>query len=219
MRLLNSMTMMALVGLVTLPLVADATVVGSTVSTATKKNDAASTPQSTINALDAALLKSMQGGSKIGYSGRYAIVSPVVRQAYDFERIASLTLGNYWSKLNPDQQKEFVNVLADFTASTYAARFDDYQGEHFAIVSSETLQPGTEGVFSTLTMHNGKVHRFDYLLQQQDGQWRIVNVVADGVSDLSLKRAEYTETMKSKGFSALVAHLKGQIAAYAKGTN
>lgn len=177
----------------------------------------AMTPKATIDSLDAALLKAMQGGSKIGYHGRYAIVSPVVRQVYDFPRIASLTLGDYWTKLSPAQQKTFVDVLAEYTAATYAARFDSYAGEHFAVVSSQAMQPGTEGVFSTLTMHNGKVHRFDYLLQQHDGQWRIVNVVADGVSDLSLKRAEYMEAIKSKGFPVLVAHLKAQIASYANG--
>ncbi|PKY11580.1 hypothetical protein B1757_03615 [Acidithiobacillus marinus] len=177
----------------------------------------AMTPQATIDSLDAALLKAMHGGSKIGYHGRYAIISPVVRQVYDFTRIAHLTLGDTWTKLSSAQQKAFVEVLADYTAATYAARFNNYAGEHFAVVSSQNMQPGTEGVFSTLTMHNGKVHRFDYLLQQQDGHWRIVNVVADGVSDLSLKRAEYTETIKSKGFAALVAHLKAQIAGYANG--
>ncbi|WP_414041140.1 HpnM family protein [Acidithiobacillus sp. M4-SHS-6] len=212
MHLKNSLLLSAILALGMTPLMPAC---ASTTAAATSAGAAATkamTPRATIDALDAALLKAMQGGRKIGYHGRYAIVSPVIRNVYDFTRIASLTLGNYWSSLSPAQQKTFVEVLADYTVATYAARFDNYEGERFAIVSSQTLQPGTEGVFSTLTMHNGKVHRFDYLLQQQDGQWRIVNVVADGVSDLSLKRAEYTETMKNKGFSALVAHLKAQIA-------
>ncbi|MDA8151443.1 MAG: HpnM family protein [Acidithiobacillus sp.] len=178
----------------------------------------ANTPEATINALDAALIKSMQGGSRLGYRGRYRIVAPVVQAAFDYPRIASLTLGAYWNKLSPEQQKEFVGVLADYTAATYAARFNSFNGEHFAIVSSETLQSGTEGIFSTFTQRNGKVHRFDYILQKQGGQWRIVNVFADGVSDLALKRAEYTETVQKKGFAALVAHLKAQIAGYAKGS-
>ena len=178
----------------------------------------ANTPEATINALDAALIKSMQGGSRLGYRGRYRIVAPVVQAVFDYPRIASLTLGAYWNKLSPEQQKEFVGVLADYTAATYAARFNSFNGEHFAIVSSETLQSGTEGIFSTFTQRNGKVHRFDYILQKQGGQWRIVNVFADGVSDLALKRAEYTETVQKKGFAALVAHLKAQIAGYAKGS-
>ncbi|MHB8236371.1 MAG: HpnM family protein [Acidithiobacillus ferrivorans] len=187
-------------------------------ATSADKTILANTPEATIHALDAALIKSMQGGSRLGYRGRYHIVAPVVLAAFDYPRIASLTLGAYWNKLSPEQQKEFVGVLADYTAATYAARFNSFNGERFAIVRSETLQSGTEGIFSTFTQRNGKVHRFDYILQKQGDQWRIVNVVADGVSDLSLKRAEYTQTVQEKGFSALVAHLKAQIAGYAKGS-
>ena len=187
-------------------------------STSTAKTIVANTPEATISALDAALIQSMQGGSRLGYSGRYRIVAPVVQTAFDYPQIASLTLGAHWKKLSPEQQKEFVGVLADYTAATYAARFDSYNGERFAIMRSETLHPGTEGVFSTFTEHNGKVHRFDYILQKQGDKWRIVNVFADGVSDLALKRAEYTETVQKKGFAALVAHLKAQIAGYAKGS-
>lgn len=187
-------------------------------STSTAKTIVANTPEATISALDAALIQSMQGGSRLGYSGRYRIVAPVVQTAFDYPQIASLTLGAHWKKLSPEQQKEFVGVLADYTAATYAARFDSYNGERFAIMRSETLHPGTEGVFSTFTQRNGKVHRFDYILQKQGDQWRIVNVFADGVSDLALKRAEYTETVQKKGFAALVAHLKAQIAGYAKGS-
>jgi phospholipid transport system substrate-binding protein len=187
-------------------------------ATPADKTILANTPEATIHALDAALIKSMQGGSRLGYRGRYHIVAPVVQTAFDYPRIASLTLGAYWNKLSPAQQKEFVGVLADYTAATYAARFNSFNGERFAIVRSETLLSGTEGIFSTFTQRNGKVHRFDYILQKQGDQWRIVNVVADGVSDLSLKRAEYTETVQKKGFAALVAHLKAQIAGYAKGS-
>ncbi len=199
------------------PMISASAAVAAPASAAAQAN--AVTPKATIDTLDAALLKAMQGGSKMGYQGRYAVVSPVVRKVYDFDQIARLTLGGHWSKLTPAQQKQFVGVLADYTAATYAARFDNYEGERFAVVNSETIQPGTEGVFSTLTMRNGKVHHFDYLLQQQDGQWRVVNVVADGVSDLSLKRSEYDETIKRKGFPALIAHLKAQIAQYESGKN
>ena len=176
-----------------------------------------SSPQGAIAALDNTLLEAMKGGKALGYAGRYRIVFPVVKQVFDFEKIASLTMGPYWARLHGAQQKEFMEVLADYTAATYAARFDRYDGERFAITTSQALQPGTMGVFTTFTEHNGKLHRFDYLLQQTDGQWRIVNVVADGVSDLSMKRAEYTDTMKNKGFQALVAYLRKQIEGYARG--
>ena len=40
--------------------------------------------------------------------------------------------------------------------------------------------------------------------------WRIINIVADGVSDLALKRAEYQRVFASGGIDGLVAELEQQ---------
>ncbi|MBL8528930.1 MAG: ABC transporter substrate-binding protein, partial [Burkholderiales bacterium] len=45
---------------------------------------------------------------------------------------------------------------------------------------------------------------------------RIVNIVADGISDLALKRAQYTSIMEREGFDSLLAKLSQKIADYAK---
>jgi phospholipid transport system substrate-binding protein len=50
----------------------------------------------------------------------------------------------------------------------------------------------------------------EYLLHQADGGWRIINVVADGVSDLALKRAEYQRLYASGGIDGLLAALEEQ---------
>ncbi|WP_308388143.1 HpnM family protein [Acidithiobacillus sp. AMEEHan] len=188
-------------------------------TSATAQIAAASSPKATIEKLDQALLSTMKAGKAAGYQGRYKIIAPVVDKTFDFQRIGELALGSDWGKLSAEQQKQFVEVLGEYTAATYAGRFDGYDGEHFAIVEAQQLRPGTMGVFSTFTMKNGRVHRFDYLLEQADGKdWKIINVVADGVSDLSLKRSEYTEMINSKGFPALLAHLRKEIQAYASGS-
>ena len=50
----------------------------------------------------------------------------------------------------------------------------------------------------------------EYLLQQDAMGWRIINIVADGVSDLALKRAEYQRVFASGGIDGLVAELEQQ---------
>ncbi len=178
---------------------------------------AAAAPASVIGTLDRALLEAMKSGQRLGYAGRYKRLSPVLDRVFNFPRIAQLTLGSNWGRLDPGQQKQFVTALRNYTIATYAGRFDAYAGERFAITGSRSLQPGTVGVFTTFTEKNGKIHRFDYLLQKQGNVWQVINVVADGVSDLSLKRAEYTDTLEKKGFGALLAHLQKQMDAYASG--
>ncbi|MHB8415161.1 MAG: ABC transporter substrate-binding protein, partial [Acidiferrobacteraceae bacterium] len=64
---------------------------------------------------------------------------------------------------------------------------------------------------------DGKVHDFDYLLRPVDGHWRVINVVADGVSDLSVKRAEFAHVMKTKGFTGLIQRLNRHIVRMAHG--
>jgi phospholipid transport system substrate-binding protein len=54
----------------------------------------------------------------------------------------------------------------------------------------------------------------DYILHRTEDQWRIINVIAEGVSDLALKRAEYAAFLKVKGFDALLMKLNEKIAQY-----
>jgi phospholipid transport system substrate-binding protein len=67
-----------------------------------------------------------------------------------------------------------------------------------------------------LTEDGAEDVRLDYLLHELDGQWRIINVIANGVSDLSLKRADYDVTVKNEGFDVLVTKLNAQVADYEK---
>ncbi|MDA8365192.1 MAG: ABC transporter substrate-binding protein [Gammaproteobacteria bacterium] len=177
----------------------------------------AAAPRQVIEHLDDALLTAMKQAKMLGYAGRYRNLAPVIEHVYDFPSIAALVLGSHWAKLSPAQQKEFIATLAHYTIATYAARFDGYAGERFAIKSVESMRPSAMAVYSTITEANGKVHSLDYLLQPVDGQWRVINVVADGVSDLALKRAEFTHLLESKGYPGLIAGLKSYIARMAHG--
>jgi len=168
-------------------------------------------PRQAIEHLDEALLASMKSAKKIGYKGRYRQLAPVVDKVFDFSSIAAVSMGTYWTKLDPAQQSELVTTLRDYTIATYAFRFDNYSGEQFSIKSVQHLEPNVEVVYCTFTEASGEVHTFDYMMRSKAGSWRIINVVADGVSDLALKQAEFTHLMKLKGFGSLIDNLKNRI--------
>jgi phospholipid transport system substrate-binding protein len=50
------------------------------------------------------------------------------------------------------------------------------------------------------------------MLEQKDGAWRIINIIADGVSDLALKRAEYQRILASGSIEDLIKELEAQTA-------
>ena len=48
-------------------------------------------------------------------------------------------------------------------------------------------------------------------MQKKDSIWKIYDIVANGVSDLSLKRAAYGKTLSENGFTGLVDNISEEI--------
>ena len=58
--------------------------------------------------------------------------------------------------------------------------------------------------------------KFDYMLKEKGNSWRIINIIANGVSDLALKRSEYTTILQREGFDALITKINEKIDNYSK---
>jgi phospholipid transport system substrate-binding protein len=162
------------------------------------------------------LIEVMKAARRLGYRGRYAKLALAVRRSHDIATIARISVGDYWDGLNRQQRATLIETFGELSVSTYAHRFDGYDGERFQTQSSGALSANVAGVQSILTQADGDQIRFDYVLHKTDRGWRIVNIVVDGVSDLALKRAEYTEILGRDGFNALIAALQEKIDANAE---
>lgn len=166
-----------------------------------------------VEDLHTTLLAVMQEGDKIGYRGRYDRLEPVIKARFDLPFIAKTVVGRYWENFNLDQRTRFVETFSRLSIATYAANFDSYSGERFKVVLEKEVSGGIL-VKSLLFKSDGGEVQLDYLLHRIDNQWRIINVIANGVSDLALKRADYSALLKSKGFQTLLVKLNEKIAQF-----
>lgn len=167
--------------------------------------------------LDSALIDVMKNAKALGYQGRVDVLTPVVLDTHDFDAIAKLAVGKHWKTLNEQEQADLVKKLADYSIATYAAQFDSYSGEEFKYEAEEAPKGERVMLRYTLTASGGEPdHKFEYIMNQTDGRWRIINIIVDGISDLALKRAQYESVIEKEGFSKLMEKLSGKIADYAK---
>jgi phospholipid transport system substrate-binding protein len=171
--------------------------------------------KSVVEKLHKTLLDVMKRADALGYSGRYDELAPVVSASFDFDTIGQQLLGRYWAGLNADQRKLFLETFKQLSTATYAARFDGFKNETFRTVSQETKGDWTI-VTAELVKSNGDTVQFKYILKPAGEGWRIVNVFADGVSELAARKAEYSTVMRERGFDALIALLRDKIDHYAK---
>ncbi|MGZ8951849.1 MAG: ABC transporter substrate-binding protein, partial [Methylobacter sp.] len=112
--------------------------------------------------------------------------------------------------------QKLVDVFSQFSIASYAHNFKDYSGESFVFDSEEETTRGGVVVHSHLVIPGDKPVKFDYMLKEKGNSWRIINIIANGVSDLALKRSEYTTILQREGFDALITKINEKIDNYSK---
>jgi phospholipid transport system substrate-binding protein len=174
----------------------------------------AATPTATVEKLHATLLTLMKEADTLGYQGRFDRVAPVLDETFNFETIGRVVTGRHWKGLAADKRSSFLDTFRKLSAATYAENFDGYGGETFKTLGEE-LKKGAALVRTQIVKTDGKTVSLNYVLNKTGEDWRIVNVIAEGVSDLSLKRSEYGAVIGKEGIDSLIAKLNSKIASYA----
>jgi phospholipid transport system substrate-binding protein len=177
----------------------------------TQKPDTTDHPTKTIKSLHSSLLEAMQGGEKLGFQGRYKLLTPIIENSHDLDFIAKTILGREWTKLSGEQKEILISHFHKLSISTYSGWFKEYNGEQFKYIEQKEMPRDYVLVRSQLIRSNGDTVSFDYLLRQEKKDWKIINILADGVSDLALRRVEYRSILKQKGFKVFIDMLKKKI--------
>lgn len=170
-----------------------------------------------VDELNQELIAVMKGGKTLGYEGRFKKLDPVVRRTFMFEAVAQIALGTHWKKLEESQKLIFMDKYRELSSATYASQFKDYGGEAFEYEAGQEVKPGRVMLRYNLVAPKEK-HVFEYQMAQFNGEWRIINIIVDGISDLALKKAQYTSVIDREGFDALIARLTQKIEDYGKAT-
>jgi phospholipid transport system substrate-binding protein len=167
--------------------------------------------QAPVNQLHNSLVNIMQSASSTSFQERYAIMENVVTKEFNTALISRVVLSRYWKSLDEKTQSDFIAMFNRLTISTYVDRFDSYEGEEFRNLSIEPMKKNRYMVKTEFTQADDKPVSFNYIVQNDNGEWKIISVIANGVNDLSLKRAEYSSIIKDQGYDALVTSLKRKI--------
>lgn len=178
--------------------------------------ETADNPQAVVEQLHAALLQAMTGAEQLGYQGRFDLLAPTLAGSFDFPAIARIVTGRHWKALSEAQRAHFIETFRTLSTATYAVNFSGFSGERFATLGTAETKGGTI-VRTELVKTDGSRVPLTYLLHKSpEGAWLIVNVIAQGVSDLALKRAEYAAVIKAEGIDSLIKRLEAKIAEMAR---
>jgi phospholipid transport system substrate-binding protein len=177
----------------------------------TRAEDAPKPAAPVIDHFHSVLIDVMKNAEKLGLEGRREKLAPALDATYDFPAMAQRSLSTGWSKLDAAQRERFIAVFRAMTLRTYATRFDGYDNERFETLGEEPSIAGTVIVRSVIHTSDEDIH-LDYRLRSTPAGFRVIDVYLSGtVSELALRRAEYTSVLEREGFDALVAALEKKV--------
>ena len=158
------------------------------------------------------LIGVMKTAETLGFNGRYEKLAPAVKETFNLAFMARFAAGSHWKRLSADQRGKLIEAFSSLTIATYAERFDGYSGERFDTLNEKPFRRTTRVVETGLVKSDGETINLDYLVGERGGIWGVIDVRFKGVSELAVRRSEYTSALKRKGFGGLIATIEKKIA-------
>ncbi len=135
-------------------------------------------------------------------------IQDIVYDHFDFNTLARLVLARNWKQLSPEQQKDFVEEFKKHLSMTYGKNVETYNNER-AEVTGDRTEPGGDWTVKTKILRPGAADILvDYRLRQEDGSWKVIDVIIEGVSLVANFRSQFQEIVSNQGPQKLIDLLR-----------
>ncbi|MDH3884948.1 MAG: ABC transporter substrate-binding protein [Desulfobacterales bacterium] len=135
---------------------------------------------------------------ELSRDAKLAEIRKIINEVFDYQELSQRTLGRDWKKFKPEQQTEFVDLYSKLLENVYADRILAYTHEKIEFGKETELKKGRAEVESYIvTLDNTKVPLF-YRMSNKTGQWRVYDVVIEGVSMIKNYRGQFRQILSKK---------------------
>lgn len=139
---------------------------------------------------------------------RIEAIERIAYELFDFETMSKLVLARNWRKLDREQRVEFVHEFKRHLSRTYGSRLDRYDQERVEVYDAQ-IEPRNDVTIKTRIVggeFNGS--EVSYRLRRRNAEWRIIDVVIEGVSLVSNYRSQFAEVLSGGTIDDLLARLR-----------
>jgi phospholipid transport system substrate-binding protein len=126
---------------------------------------------------------------------------------FDYTELSKRTLAQHWKQLTPDQQGEFTRLFGKLLGSVYMDRIIAYKDEKVVFGKVTNLSDKTAEVQSEI-LRSSKSIPIHYRMALENGEWRVYDVVIEGVSLVQNYRSQFREILTNKSPEDLLKMLR-----------
>ena len=181
--------------------------------TATKATVKADSPSQLVLANSTRVLATLESRRAEFSKNRSALarfVSSEFSQMFDRDYAGRLVLGTHGRGASDAEVKLFADALADDLMQRYGSSLLDFNTELKVRVKSETaLRNGAIiKVSSEMLRQGGEPIPVDYLMRKVGSQWKVFDVMVEGVSFVQTFRTQFDAPLKRTSIAQVAADIK-----------
>lgn len=127
-----------------------------------------------------------------------ALVDSNLDQVADFRYIGASVMGSYFRNATPQQRSRFVNVFRQTLIDTYTRGLVTFDYDELRVLDHQQAQRHEDqaSVAMEVVANNGQVYPVSYSLRLSDGEWRVVNVIVNGINLGLTFRNQFDQAMR-----------------------
>jgi len=137
---------------------------------------------------------------------RRRLLEKVIGDRFNYEEMSRRALGAQWNKLSDQERQEFVDLFKGLLSGTYADKIEGYSGEQVHYLN-ERLEADYAEVRTKVASDKTEIP-LDYRLLNKSGDWRVYDVVVDGVSLVNNYRSQFTKIIRESSYADLLEKLR-----------
>jgi phospholipid transport system substrate-binding protein len=135
-------------------------------------------------------------------------VQVIVYANFDFTTLSRLVLARNWKQLSPEQQQAFVEEFKRHLSMTYGKNVETYNNERAEVTGDRAETGGDWTVKTKIVRPSAQDILVDYRLRQEEGGWKVIDVIIEGVSLVANFRSQFQEIVSNEGPQKLIDLLR-----------
>jgi phospholipid transport system substrate-binding protein len=173
----------------------------------------AGVPLDTVKTNVNSVLEVMRDPKLKGEAGKKVKEQRIVAAAdklFDFVELSKRTLGLNWNKFTPEQRREFVELYKTILKDAYVDKITAYTNEQVNFMKEVPLSETTIEVQSAVVTKSAETPIY-YRVIKKDSEWKVFDVVIEGVSLISNYRTQFREILGNNPPETLLETLRKKV--------
>lgn len=127
----------------------------------------------------------------------------------DIKLMSKIILGKkIWTNLSDKQKNDFVEAFKFRMTSTYMKSITAFDGEKVIFLPYEPGKRNNIAYVKSKYLIPGGDIAVDYRLIKKSNQWKVYDIIFDGISLMKNYRADFREHVSQNGIDSLISSLK-----------